>query len=96
VLPAHALAVWMALDEDVELGGDRRVAPEREVGLEPVLERRKAQRLQPRALAPGERLGELGQRRPAPQRERPPEARPSAARCSKRATSSMSGSTSIE
>ena len=47
------------------------MAAEREVGLDPLLERRQPQILEPSRLDARERLvGELGQRRPAPQGER--------------------------
>ncbi len=41
-----------------------------EVGLDPPLERRDSKLLEASALAPRERLRELGQRRAAPERER--------------------------
>ena len=44
---------------------------ELELGVDPLLERGHAQLVQPRRLAPRERLvGEIGQRRAAPERER--------------------------
>ena len=77
------------------------VAAEREVGVDTLLERAEPQLLEPRDLGLGERLvGEVGERRPAPQRERlaellraalggaPPA---SATSCSKRARSSSAG-----
>src|SRR5581483_12332134 len=66
----------LAGDERLELAGEVLVPPEREVGVEPPLERVQAQLLEPRALRRRERLGrELRERRPAPQLERGPEAR---------------------
>src|SRR5215218_1244248 len=44
--------------------------PEHKIGLDPRFEGRHAQLLETRALVPGERLRELGQRAPAPERER--------------------------
>jgi hypothetical protein len=43
---------------------------EREVGLDPPLERRHAELLETRALMPGERLRKLGECGPAPECER--------------------------
>ena len=53
-----------------EFGREFRVATERQVGLDPILERRKPQLLQPPnwALRPSV-VGELGKRRPPPQRQ---------------------------
>ena len=71
-LPAQTLAVRMLGDQRLELADELRVAAEREIGLDPLLERRQPQILQPPGLDPRERLlGELGQRRPAPQRRAP-------------------------
>jgi hypothetical protein len=48
----------------------RCVAPKRKVGLNPLLEHGAAALLEARDLGPGEVVvGEIGQRRPAPQRE---------------------------
>ena len=104
-LPAQPLAVRMLGDQRLELADELGVAAEREVGLDPLLERRQPQLLEPRRLDPRERLVvELGQRRPAPQRERlAQQARrrararrraPSATSRSKRSRSTASGSTS--
>ena len=58
-------------DEALQLADDVGVASEREVGLDPLLERVQAQLLQPRDLRLGERLEcELVQRRPPPQGKR--------------------------
>jgi hypothetical protein len=58
-----------------ELANQRGVPAERQLGLDPVLQARLAQLLQPPGLDRGERLVELRQRRPAPQRERVTQAR---------------------
>src|SRR6516164_7405208 len=60
----------MLRDQRFELTSDVLVQAAREVGLDPLLERREPQIFQPRALHPRERLAELRQRRTAPQRER--------------------------
>src|SRR5215204_5860817 len=58
----------------LELGDERRVAAEREVGVDPVLERGEPLLLEPRDLRLRERLvAEVGERTPAPQRERLPQ-----------------------
>ena len=58
-------------DEGLELGDERRVPAEREVGLDPLLERREPQLLEPLDGRARERLvGEVGERRPAPELER--------------------------
>ena len=57
-------------DQRLELADDVAVVPEREVGLDPPFECGEAELLETRALVPGERLGELGQRRAAPERQR--------------------------
>ena len=70
-LPAQALAQRLAGDERLELAGDLRMAAEREVRVDAVLERRDPQLLQPRDLGlEGRLVGQVGERRPAPQRER--------------------------
>ncbi len=108
-LRARPLAEWLRGDERLELGDELRVAPEREVGLDPLLERDGAQLLEPGDLGLRERLvEEVGERRAAPERERrraarprrqsgsPPSsaARPSCVRRTKRWTSTRSGSSS--
>ena len=58
----------------LELPHQPRLLPDREVGVDPVLERLKPRLLQPRDRALRERLiGEIGQRRAAPQRQRLPQ-----------------------
>ena len=70
-LAAQALPQRMLGDERLELADELGVTAERQVGVDPLLERRQPQLLQPRDLGLGERLvGEVGERRPAPQRER--------------------------
>ncbi len=70
-LPAQPLALRLLRDQDLELADELGVTAEREVGLDPLLERRQPQILQPPGLDPRERLlAELRQRRPAPQAER--------------------------
>jgi hypothetical protein len=71
----HQLAAWplpqrVLRDEALELADEVGVASEREVGLDPFLERAHAQLVQSRCLSRGERLvGELVQRRPSPHAE---------------------------
>ena len=61
----------MLADQRVELGRHLRVAPAREVGLEPVAEAGEAQVLEPRDLGLREALAaDVGERGAAPQRER--------------------------
>ncbi len=69
-LPAQALAQRVARDLQLELGDHVGMEPERQVGLDPVLQAGEPQLLQPHALGERERLGELGQRGPAPDVER--------------------------
>ena len=58
-------------DQRLELGQDVLVAAEREVGLDPILERGEPQVLEPPDLVLRERLvREVGERRAAPERER--------------------------
>jgi hypothetical protein len=58
-------------DERLELPGDLRVPARGEVGVDALLERREPQLLQPGDLRLRERLvGQVGERRPAPQAER--------------------------
>ena len=69
---AQALAQRVLAHERLELGHGLGVAAEREVGLEPLLERDEAQLLEPADLVAGERLvAEVRERRPAPEPERP-------------------------
>ena len=90
--------------ERLELRHQLGVAAEREVGLDTQLERAEPQLLQPRDLGLSELLvGQVGQRRPAPQRECLAQLRAdavsgearraSATSCSKRARSSSAAST---
>ena len=58
-------------DQGLELGDERGVAAEGEVGVDAVLERVETQLLEPADLVLGEGLvGEVGQRRAAPEIER--------------------------
>ena len=70
-LAAQPLAQRVLGDQRLELADELRVPAGGEVGVDALLERREPQLLQPRALGLRERLvGEVGERRPAPQRER--------------------------
>ena len=70
-LTAQALAQRVLADERLELGDELRTAAEREVGVDAVLERHEPQLLQAPDLGLAERLvGEIGERAPAPERER--------------------------
>ena len=77
VLQAEALAKRVLGDQRFELADHVAVMAEREVGLDPLLERGQAELLETRALVPGERLRDLGQRGPAPERKRVTPAAPS-------------------
>ena len=104
---AQALAQRMLAHQRLQLGHDLGVTAERQVGLEPQLERDQPQLLQPRDLVARERLVlEIRQRRPPPERQRltqrraassaAPAAssvRPRSSRLSKRSRSSAPGST---
>ena len=106
-LRAEPLAQRMAGDLRLELADQLGAAAQREIGLDPVLERRQPLLLEPRDLRLRERLvGHVGQRRAAPDRERLPQpfgrvagspassaARPPAASVSKRSASSSPGAT---
>ena len=70
MLRAEPLAQRVLGDQRLELADHVAVMPEREVGLDPPFERGEAELLEARALVPGERLRELGECRPAPERER--------------------------
>ena len=75
-LPAEPLAAPVLGDQRLELGDELAMAPEREVGLDAVLERRQPQLLQPRHLGLRERLvADVLVGVPAPQPERLAEAR---------------------
>ena len=65
------LTQWMLCDEPLELADELGVPAELEVGLDPALERGEPQLLQPRDRRLREALvGDVGQRRPAPQSQR--------------------------
>ena len=69
-LAVQPLAVRVLGDERLELGDELIVPAEREVGLDALLERDEPQLLQARDLSGGEILvNEIGQRRPAPERQ---------------------------
>jgi hypothetical protein len=58
-------------DESLELGDQRVVTAKRQIGLDAVFERGEPELLEPPHLALSERLvGEVCERRPAPERER--------------------------
>ncbi len=70
-LPAQPLAQRVLRDQPLELGDEVAVASEREVGLDPLLERREAKLLEPPDSRLRKRLvGEVGERGPAPQPQR--------------------------
>ena len=70
-LAAQALAKRVLRDERLELRHQLVMAAERQVGVDAILDRRETELLQPGDLALRERLvPELGQRLPAPERER--------------------------
>ena len=74
-LPAQALVEGVLLDEELELGDEVGVAPELELGVDQLLARREAELLEPRDLECRERLvGDVGERRAAPEPERLAEA----------------------
>jgi hypothetical protein len=62
--------VRLLADQPLQLAGKIRASAEGGVGLDPLLQRRDAQVFQPASLDPRERLLELRQRRPAPERQR--------------------------
>ena len=71
-LVAQALPEWMRGDQALELAHELRVATTGQVGVDPLLQRRPAQLLEPGDLVLDEGfVGEVGQRGAAPQRERP-------------------------
>ena len=75
-LRPQSFAGWMVRDQPLQLRDQRLVAAEGEVGLDPILDRDQPRLLEPGDLVLGERLiGEVGERRPAPERERLIEAR---------------------
>ena len=70
-LRARALAERLGLDERLELGHELGVSAEREVRLDALLDRNRAELLEPRDLGLRERLvDEVGERRPSPESER--------------------------
>ena len=69
-LPVQPLAERMAERERLDAAGHLGGAPGGELGVDPILAAGEAELLQVRPLDLGERLGELGERRPAPQVER--------------------------
>ena len=70
-LPAQPLAGRMLGDQGLELGDERGMATERQIGLDAVLERHQPLLLEPGDLVLREGLvSEVGQRRPAPQVQR--------------------------
>ena len=70
-LPARPLAQRILGDKRLELADDLRVSPQREIGLDALLDRREAQLLEPRDRRLGEVVvGEVPERRTAPQVER--------------------------
>ncbi len=68
-LAAQTLPQRLLAHEPLELGNQLRVPAERELGLDPLLERGQPLLLQPRSLGAGERVAQLGQRRSTPQRQ---------------------------
>ena len=68
-LAPGSLPVRLPCDELLELGYEGCVSAEREVGLDPLLERREPEFLQVRRGAAGRLAGEVGERRPAPERQ---------------------------
>ena len=75
MLATQPLALRVAGDERLELADEGVVGAGGEVGVDAVLQAREPQLLEVDALDGGERLGELGQRRAAPQHERLAKAR---------------------
>ena len=69
-LRSRPLAERLPRDEILELGHEAGVPPERQVGLDPLLDGGEPGILEPRTRVSGERLGaELCERRPAPELE---------------------------
>jgi hypothetical protein len=70
-LAAGPLAKWMDVDELAELADERIVAPEREVGVNPILHRRKPKLLEPLSLWARECfVRQIRESRPPPELER--------------------------
>jgi len=64
----------MSCDQRLQFGDEFCVSPAREIGLDPLFERRQPKLVQPRNVDDGERVvRELRQRRPAPDRQRVPQ-----------------------
>ena len=75
-LRARPLAQRLRVDDGLQLGHELDVAAEREIGVDPFLQRHESKLLEPRDLCLREGLvGEVGERRPAPERERLAESR---------------------
>ena len=75
-LASQSLSERVLGDQRLQLRHELTVAPERQVGLDPLLDRPKPELLQVGDLPLGEGLvGEVGQGRPAPQAQRPAEPR---------------------
>ena len=72
-LAAEALALPVLAHEPLELRNQLRVPPQREVGLDPLLECGQPLLLEPRSLGAGEGVVQLGQRRSSPQGQPLPE-----------------------
>jgi len=64
---------WLLAHEPLKLGNQLRVAPQRELGLDPLLERRQLLLFEPRSLGAGKGVAQLGQRRSTPQGQPFPE-----------------------
>src|SRR5206468_460725 len=72
-LTAQPLPQWMLRGQRIQLRHNRLVASERELGLHALLDRREPEIVQPLDLLLGERVvGEVSQRRPAPEGESSP------------------------
>ncbi len=74
-LRARPLAQGLRRDERLELRDELRMAPEREIGVDPLLERDRAELLEPGDLGLRERLVEEVRRAPGRARARAPRAR---------------------
>src|SRR4029079_10162836 len=70
LLSAQALAQRMRRDQRLALSDELRATSAQEVGVDAVLQRGELKLLEMGRLGRGDRLGELAQRRPAPQGER--------------------------
>jgi hypothetical protein len=70
-LAAGTLAEWIGVDKLAEFPDEHVVAPEREVGVDPILDRGKPKLLEPLSLWARECLVcQIGESRPAPELER--------------------------